>query len=281
MTLRLPAVAGMFYPARPAALEAQLGRLLRPRAPRPAHAVLLPHAGYDWSGPVAGAVLSRVAVPRDVVLLSFSHAGEGADFAIWPRGAWRTPLGDVPVAEDLAARLQEAIPVLEEDEGGFLREHSGEVQVPLLRALQPDLRLVPVAVNAWRGGSGGADEIRDFARLLASALGDELVVATTDLTHCGEGYGVEIPPGFSAARYARSQDESVLAPMEKLDVDGFLEARDQRDVTMCGVGPTIAFLEYGRARGAAAAERVSYATSADADPGDDRAVGYPGLVIWR
>src|SRR6185503_5121457 len=131
MGLRLPSVAGLFYPSDPGALGRKLQELalkvseahpsgLAPAATRnPAKAALVPHAGYDYSGRIAAAAYARIAVPRDVVLLSFHHRGLGSRFGIWSKGAWRTPLGDAAVAEDLVRRLMDAAPDLEEDEAGF------------------------------------------------------------------------------------------------------------------------------------------------------------------
>src|SRR5262245_36595388 len=142
--LRLPSVAGLFYPADADALRRKLAALMPPWTRSAARAALAPHAGIDYSGRVAGAVYARIDVPRDVVLLSFNHRGAGARFGAWPRGAWRTPLGDAPVAEDLVRRLMDAAPDLEDDEAAFAKEHSGEVQVPFLQAARPDVRIAPV-----------------------------------------------------------------------------------------------------------------------------------------
>jgi AmmeMemoRadiSam system protein B len=277
--LRLPSVSGLFYPAEPDALRRKLAGLL-PAGPRvPARAALAPHAGYDYSGGVAGAVYARIAVPRDVVLVSFNHRGLGARFGVWPRGAWRTPLGDAPVAEDLVDRLLDAAPELEEDEAGFKGEHSGEVQVPFLQASRPDVRIAPLSVNAWEGGDSGREALERFGAALASVVRDELVVATTDLTHCGEGYGIPPPPGKRPAEWARAQDRLVLDALERLDAAAFWEAVAERGVTMCGVGPTAAMIAFARARGATSAEIAAYGTSADREPEADRAVGYPGVII--
>jgi hypothetical protein len=279
MGLRQASVAGLFYPGDPAALRRKIEGLLTAGPRAPARAVLAPHAGYDYSGRIAAAVYSRVAVTRDVVLLAFPHRGLGARFGLWSTGAWRTPLGDAPIAEDLAKRLLESVPELEEDEAGFAGEHSGEVQVPFLQQARPDVRIAPISVNAWEGRGFGREDLARFGAALASAVKDELVVATTDLTHCGEGYGAPPPAGKRAVDWTRSQDLHVLDAVKRLDEDAFWSAVIDRNVTMCGVGPTAALIAYARAKGAAGAEVVAYGTSADDEPGDERAVGYPGVVI--
>ena len=276
--LRLPSVAGLFYPADPGALRRKLADVMPPASRAPARAALAPHAGYDHSGRVAGAVYARIDVPRDVVLVAFHHRGQGARFGAWARGAWRTPLGDAPVAEDLVRRIMDAAPEVVADESAFAREHSGEVQLPFLQMARPDVRIAPLSVNAWEGGESGRAELARFGAALATAVRGELVVATTDLTHCGEGYGNAPPDGRTPAEWARSQDRRVLDALAGLDEAAFWDAV-RGGMTMCGVGPTAAMIAFARARGSTSAEIVSYATSADDEPDADRAVGYPGVVI--
>jgi AmmeMemoRadiSam system protein B len=280
MGLRLPSVAGLFYPSDPGALRRKIEEFLPSGPQTPARAVLVPHAGYDYSGRVAGAVFARIAVPRDVVLLSFHHRGLGVRFGAWAKGAWRTPLGDAPVAEDLVRRLMDAAPELEEDEAGFAREHSGEVQVPFLQVARPDVRIAPISVNAWEGRTLGREDLARFGAALATVVRDELVVATTDLTHCGAGYGAPPPAGQRAVDWTRTQDLFVLDALKTLDEEAFWQAVAGRSITMCGVGPTAALIAFARAAGALSAEIASYRTSADDEPEDDKAVGYPGVVVW-
>ena len=274
MSVRLPAVAGVFYPGDEPSLRRKLASCT-PQAQRGrALALLAPHAGYDYSGPTAGAAYARVEVTPEVVLLCFNHRSVGRPVALWTEGGWRTPLGTAPIATDLVDRIRAAFPRADLDEAAFHREHSGEVQVPFLQAARADVRIAPVSLNTHDRAV-----LRDFGRALAQAAGDCLVAATTDLTHCGEGYGVMPPAGKSPGEWAREQDALVLDRVRALDADGFWRVVEERDVTMCGIAPTAAMIEYARARGASSAEVVAYATSADGEPGADRAVGYPGVIV--
>ena len=275
--LRRPAVAGSFYPAdRGELLRAVDGCL--PQSPRaPALATLAPHAGISYSGPVAGAVYASVALPGEVVLVSFSHRGVGAPFAVWPEGEWETPLGSVPVASDLCGEILR-LRGFEVDTGAFLREHSGEVQLPFLQRLRTGVRIAPLSIQ-----SHDPRALRDAARALAALLSgrDILLAATTDLTHCGEDYGQPPPAGTTPAEFARRQDAHILEAIKTLDVDAFWRALRDHEVTMCGVAPTALLMEYALARGARSATVLAYATSADNEPGADRAVGYPGVIVSR
>ena len=257
MSVRHPAVAGSFYPGDAAVLRGQLKKMV-PEGPRErALAVIAPHAGYEFSGRVAGAAYGCVEVPRDVVVLCFNHRGEGADIAIWPEGAWRTPLGDVPVNADLARAIQEAFPGAEFDEAGHAREHSGEVQLPFLQHVRPDVRIVPVALTV-----GLRDRrLPEFGRALARAGGDFLVVASTDLNH------------FEDQDTTVEKDQTVIREIERLDGEGLKEAIASRDVSMCGYGPTLAAMAYAKAR------TVMHATSGDITGDYSQVVGYVGMIM--
>ncbi|HVR83127.1 MAG TPA: AmmeMemoRadiSam system protein B [Planctomycetota bacterium] len=264
MPLRPPAVAGTFYPGLAETLRRELDGLI-PAAPKEkVLAVIVPHAGYVYSGRVAGAVYARIDVPQDVVLLCFNHRGFGPGFSIWPGGAWRTPLGDAPVNSDLARRIKNAFQDADYGEVGFLDEHSGEVQVPFLQRLRPDVRIAPVALSV---GMGAAAALQDFGRALARVDGDFLVVGSTDLNH------------YEDQQTTLAKDQAVIQAIEALDVPALAAAIRIQEVSMCGFAPTIATIAYARAKGAAVAKTVMHATSGDVSGDYDRVVGYAGMII--
>src|SRR6266513_2867274 len=148
--LRLPAVAGRFYPAGPAELQALIHSYSladRSQPPIPVRACLVPHAGYVYSGHVAGAVLRRIALPRKIIILGVRHYPRGEPAAILSSGAWRTPLGDARIDEALAEALEKACPLLRDDSVAHSAEHSLEVQLPFLQVLAPDFTFVPIALG--------------------------------------------------------------------------------------------------------------------------------------
>src|SRR6184192_2100255 len=149
--LRLPAVAGRFYPSDPAELTALIHKCTPTKSgePRiPVRACLVPHAGYVYSGHVAGAVLRRIALPRKIIILGVRHYPRGEPAAIVSSGAWRTPLGDARIDEALAEALEKACPLLRDDSVAHSAEHSLEVQLPFLQVLAPDFTFVPIALGA-------------------------------------------------------------------------------------------------------------------------------------
>ena len=252
----------MFYPDDPVALRRRLSELMPARPRARALAVVVPHAGYVYSGRVAGETYARVEIPRDVVLLCFHHRGRGAETAVWARGAWRTPLGEAAVNADLARAVLDAFPEAEADEEGHREEHSGEVQVPFLQAARADVRLVPVALSS----EPGSPRLEAFGRALAGIPGDVLVVASTDLNH------------YEDVETTNARDGELIRALEALDGAGVRRAVEG-GTTMCGYAPAIAACAYARARGARRAALVMHATSADAGGDAERVVGYAGLIV--
>lgn len=264
MPLRVPAVAGSFYPDREDTLRRDLDALIAPGPKSRALAVVVPHAGLVYSGRVAGAVYGRVEIPRDVVVLCFNHRGRGADFAVWPDGAWRTPLGDASVNAALASCVKSSFPDAAFDELGHAEEHSGELQLPFLQHLRPDVRIVPVALSV---GLEDAPRLRAFGKALAGIGEEFLVVGSTDLNH------------YEDQQTTLRKDNEVIRAIEALDETALTAAIRTRDVSMCGYAPAIATIAYAKAKGAAGATTVMHATSGDVSGDYDRVVGYAGMII--
>ena len=262
---REPAVAGHFYPASEERLWVEVAALLGPPAhPRPALGVLAPHAGYVYSGKVAGETWARVEVPARAVVLCPNHTGLGARVALWPGGGWCTPLGRVPIDAALTAALR-ACPLVEDDRVAHLREHALEVQLPFLQA-----RRSGVAIAALCLGSLSAGECEELGRAIAAAVRDRpaLLVASSDMSH------------YVPADVARTLDEHALARFLALDARGLLETVRREDISMCGVVPATVMLAAARELGATRAELVRYANSGDASGDFESVVGYAGALVY-
>ena len=263
---REPAVAGSFYPADRARLARDVAALLAPAGappPAPALGVLVPHAGYVYSGAVAGATYARVAVPGRVVVLCPNHTGLGAAVALWPDGAWRTPLGAVPIDAELTEELL-ASPLVEADRAAHLGEHALEVQLPFLQALRPDVRLVALCL-----GPLPAERALALGHALAAALRARpaLLVASSDMSH------------YVSADAARRLDGHALQRLLALDARGLHELVRRERISMCGVVPATVMLAAAGELGAQQAELVRYAHSGDVT-GDHRSVvGYAGALV--
>ncbi|MFA6146892.1 MAG: AmmeMemoRadiSam system protein B [bacterium] len=264
---RMPAVSGQFYPGTASGLSRELLALTREvEGRKPAIGVVVPHAGYVYSGAVAGEVFSSIQVPDRAVIFCPNHTGMGEDIAIMSRGAWRMPWGDVPIDEELAARLQTACPLLQEDSSAHLREHSIEVQLPFLHRFRPDVRIVPVAL-----GRLSIEDCRELGEGVADAIAGEadrpLLVASSDMSH------------YVSDAVARKKDRMAIDRMLALDPEGLYRTVQTERISMCGVLPATVVLFAARRLGATSALLIRYATSGDVSREFDRVVGYAGLAF--
>jgi AmmeMemoRadiSam system protein B len=272
--IRPAAVAGQFYSASAASLDAEVtGYLDATAAAAPMTAVICPHAGLMYSGHVAGAVLSRVLLPDTVILIGPNHTGMGPAVSVYPEGAWRIPGGAVPVNRDLARAILARDPNAEADMSAHEREHCLEVQLPFLRHRRRDIRIVPIVL-----GTRNPAVCRTLGRCLAALIGElsgtdpssaerPLLLASTDMNH------------YESDEVTRDKDHHAIAAIERLDPDGLDAAVTDHDISMCGVAPTLAVLHAARALGRTGATLVRYATSADRGGDRRRVVGYAGFTV--
>ena len=270
-TIRHPAVAGRFYPGDPEDLRQEASSYLSQasftkEAPVRAIGCIAPHAGYMYSGHVAGAVFSTVEIPRTCIVLCPNHTGMGRAVSIMGEGKWETPLGDVPIAGDLALDLKQRFPALEEDSAAHRAEHAAEVELPFLQLRQPELRFVPIALGtsqfAVLEGLGNA-----IADAIAARGEPVLIVASSDMNH------------YEADALTRIKDQRALERILTLDPHGLHDVVTQQNISMCGFGPAVAMLTAARKLGAKSARLVKYATSGDVSGDRDMVVGYAGVVV--
>ena len=268
MTLvRPPVVAGQFYPGDEKGLRRELARLIPAGLPRePALAVVSPHAGYIYSGGVAGAVFGRVEVPERVVVMGPNHTGLGARAAAMISGYWETPLGRVALDRELGELLLSRSPLLTEDLQAHAYEHSLEVQLPFLQAVRPSISLLPICLKYVSYG-----ECQELGRALAETIEEVgrgiLVVASTDMTH------------YEPHEVAKAKDGLAMARIEALDPRGLYETVEAHSISMCGIIPTTVALVAARELGARRARLVRYATSGEVSGDLRQVVGYAGFIV--
>jgi AmmeMemoRadiSam system protein B len=267
--IRQPAVAGRFYPKEPARLDEELDTFLaaRPQAERiSAQACLVPHAGYKYSGHVAGAVYSRMEIPARVILLGPRHFPRGAPFAILSDGAWQTPLGLVPIDHLLAEKIARACPLLREDAVAHSGEHSLEVQLPFLQRLVPSFAFVPIVI-----GSVQYAELEALGHAIGDVIGTELgpilLIASSDMNH------------YESDAVTRVKDRKALDRILALEPRGLFDTVRAAEISMCGYGAAVAMLTAVRQTGATRAELVRYATSGEINGDLQEVVGYAGIII--
>jgi AmmeMemoRadiSam system protein B len=269
--LRHPAVAGRFYPGDPEELRAEAHGYLSQassgnQVPVRAVGCIAPHAGYMYSGHVAGAVFARVEIPKRCIVLCPNHTGVGRALAVMSDGAWQTPLGDVPIDGELAGALKRRFPALQEDSAAHRAEHATEVELPFLLLRQPELMFVPIAL-----GTSQFEVLEPLGKALADVVAAQkdpvLIVASSDMNH------------YESDAVTRVKDHRAIERILTLDPRGLFDVVTQQEISMCGFGPAVAMLTSARLLGAKSAELVKYATSGDVSGDRDMVVGYAGVVV--
>lgn len=264
---RHPAVAGQFYTGSAEGLKRELAALIpATEDKRRVTGIMAPHAGYVYSGAVAGKLYAAIEIPSRVLIIGPNHHGAGAPAALYPAGEWHTPLGPVPIDARLNDLLHRHVPFIQPDTLAHRQEHSLEVQLPFLRLLRPDLSIAALCL-----GQGDYAAVRQIGEGIAAALrpfGDDvLIVASSDMTH------------YESSESARSKDKLALERVVALDAEGLLDICRTERITMCGVVPAAVMLVAAKELGATRAELVAYATSGDVSGDHRRVVGYAAVTI--
>lgn len=265
--VRHPAVAGRFYPGDPKVLLRDVKSYLAPGGAKiSALGCVVPHAGYMYSGHVAGAVYARLELPRRYVILCPNHTGAGEPLAIMSAGAWRTPLGEARIDQALAEELMRSYRWLAEDAAAHRAEHALEVQLPFLQALQPEFSFVPIAL-----GTANYEVLASLGEALGAVLAAQkepvLIIASSDMNH------------YESDALTRIKDHKAIEKLLARDARGLYEVVVREDISMCGFGPAVAMLAAAERLGATSAELVKYATSGDISGDRSAVVGYAGVVV--
>jgi AmmeMemoRadiSam system protein B len=270
------AVCGRWYPGKEPALaqaiDAHLAGAAAADLPTCPRAIIAPHAGLMYSGPVAAYAYSLVrgCGYAAVILVGPSHFVGFRGVSIWPRGAWQTPFGQVPVDADLAAAVAAGSRDIIEFADAHGREHSLEMQLPFIARLLPGVPIVPLVMGYQR---------RETAFLLGDALaralasrpenaGRVLLVASSDLSH------------YEDAATAARMDAVMVRHVEGLDADGLMAALEREPAHACGGGPMVSVLRAATATGATGADVLRYADSGDVSGDKTSVVGYMAAAIW-
>jgi AmmeMemoRadiSam system protein B len=266
--IRTPAVAGRFYPGRSEDLLREVRQYTSPVQSARVSAIgcVAPHAGYIYSGHVAGAVYSRLQIPEHCIILCPNHTGKGVPLAIMTATAWQTPLGEVAASAELGTQLLQSFPALQEDSAAHRSEHAIEVQLPFLQAQQKHPQIVPIAV-----GTSDFSILRGLGEAVADVIGaseqEVLIIASSDMNH------------YESDALTRVKDHKAIGRVLAMDARGLWEVVMNEDISMCGFGPTIVMLTAAKILGATTATLVRYATSGDVSGDREAVVGYAGIIV--
>lgn len=270
--VREPAVAGRFYPAEPDILRAEVrsyvsSNYISEVGKIPALGCIVPHAGYMYSGAVAGAIYGRLDVPQRCVVLCPNHTGLGHPLAIMSEGSWNTPLGAVSIDSGLAAEIKTSFPDLSDDTESQRKEHGIEVQLPFLKTQQPDFSFVPITL-----GTGRLEVLEELGRTLACVIKKHqeriLIIASSDMNH------------YENDSITRMKDHKAIEKILELDARGLFDVIKNEKISMCGFGPAIVMLTTARLLDAQRTELVRYATSGDVSGDLEIVVGYAAIAVW-
>ena len=267
--IRPPAVAGRFYPDEPARLRSDLDICLAGEIPQEkirARACMVPHAGYMFSGRVAGEVYRRIEIPARVILVGPRHLPRGASLAILSEGAWQTPLGMAPIDSSLAGEIARAFPLLREDAVAHSGEHSLEVQLPFLQRLVPSFAFVPIVI-----GPANWEQLEALghalAGVMAAAREPVLLIASSDMNH------------YESDAETRVKDHKAIDQILALEPRKLFDTVRNERISMCGYAAATAVLTAMRELGATRAELIRYATSGEVNGDMEQVVGYAGMII--
>jgi len=267
MRVRNPVVAGQFYPGSPSSLKAQIKDFVDEKAAKEeVIGAVSPHAGYIYSGAVAGAVISKIRFKDTFIILGPNHTGYGRPFSVMTEGVWKTPLGDVEIDSKLGKKLLESSNYLEDDYIAHLGEHSIEVQIPFLQYFKRDVKIVPIILSPALGTT--YKEIgREIAKAIRDLKKEAVIIASSDMTH------------YEPQESAQSKDRQAIEAILSLNEDELLRRVDELNISMCGYAPTVSLITACKELGAREAELVRYQTSGDVSGNYRSVVGYAGIVI--
>jgi hypothetical protein len=270
MAIRKPAVAGKFYEENPEILNKELSILVNPLPIEEKKKIMggvSPHAGYIYSGHVAGELYSSIHIPQRIIILSPNHTGYGARISIFPDGYWETPLGNVKVDAELCSLIQKRHKPIVRDENAHLFEHSLEVQLPFIQYLKGDFQMVPITLMHL-----SFNECERLARAISNSireLGEEvLIIASSDLNH------------YENKKVTEKKDMLAIGKVLSLDPKGLLDVTSKYDISMCGVIPTTVMLILCLELGARKAELLRHATSGDVSGDYNKVVGYGAMWVY-
>lgn len=268
--IRRPVVAGQFYPSSSSTLRNQIDALVDKKATKiDVLACLLPHAGYMYSGRVAGLTVSCLNIRDKIILLGPNHTGNGAAFSIMTEGIWQTPLGEVRIDSDLANKILAGSKILEADTLAHAYEHSLEVELPFLQYFKSDFEIVPIAFL-----SDDLEALKEVGQEIAAILQEPgirdsfLIVASSDMTH------------YESQGEAEKKDKEAIEAMLELNEDKLMQKIKRFNISMCGYAPAVVMIKTAKLLGAKIAELIKYQTSGEVSGDYESVVGYAGIVVY-
>jgi len=277
MEVRTPAVSGTFYPDDEKELKSIIhecfthpigpGKIPPTDSDQKIYGVICPHAGFVYSGPIACHSFYSISssTSKLAIITGPNHYGIGQSITSMVDASWKTPLGLMEVDSESALELRDILNILELDSFSHSKEHSIEVQVPMLQeTFSHEMKILPVSL---------INQEQETATKVGSAIAkiakkkDALLIGSSDFTHYEEN------------EFAHRQDLALIDPILKLDVDEFYKILYERKVTACGFGAIASTMTACKELGATEGKLLKYATSGDVSGDKSSVVGYASIIF--
>ena len=265
--MRNPVAAGKFYSVEPEDLAKEVDAFISPVEEQiSAIGAVVPHAGYMFSGEVAGEVYSSIQFRETYIILGPNHTGGGERFSALYQN-WKIPTGIVNVDRDLLSAIMERTSLLKIDEKAHIFEHSIEVQLPFIKSISPNAFIVPIVIK-----NGTMEEYQEVAKAITGAIQDKnrdaMIIASSDMSH------------YETRQSAGKKDRIAIKEIEKLDPEGLLNVVEQNSISMCGCVPAAVMLMCSKIMGAKQSKVIRYTDSGEVTDDDTSVVGYAGIVVY-
>ena len=276
MQIRTPAVAGMFYPSEKKELKKSIkecflhkfgpGKIPPSNIKKRIFGIICPHAGYMYSGPIACHSFYAISsyVPELFIIIGPNHWGIGSNVATMKDCKWNTPLGDVEVDSEIADEISHLSEIIDIDYFSHTREHSLEVQIPILQEMYSDFKILPISMI-----NQNEDVAKNIGFVIAKIAEKKkvMIIGSSDFTH------------YEQNEFAHEQDMALIEPILKLDVKNFYDVLEDRNVSACGYGAIASTMVACKELGATKGELLKYATSGDITGDISSVVGYGSIVF--
>jgi len=269
---REPTVAGRFYSSNIHSLTEEVKLHTRQNSENQlaekcrAIGIVSPHAGFMYSGDVAGAVYSRIEIPDTIILIGPNHTGLGEKVSVMTEGTWVMPQGDLKIDHQLANEICQKSVLAKKDSQAHKKEHSIETQLPFLQFYRNEFRIVPICIMQLR-----LHECEEIGHAIVKALErvqrSVLIVASSDMTH------------YETHKSASKKDAAAINQILRLDAKELYSTVHDNNISMCGVNPTVIMLIYAKEMGAKEAFLAKYMTSGEVSGNMNHVVGYAGLIV--
>ncbi|MDD4873529.1 MAG: AmmeMemoRadiSam system protein B [Dehalococcoidales bacterium] len=269
--IREAAVAGQFYPGSSSELRKMISEMVDEQSPKEdIVGMILPHAGYVYSGAVVGATISRVNLKDTCIILGFNHRGRGKPFSIMTEGTWKTPLGEVTINSDLGKFILNNSKYLQEDYLAFNHdEHSIEVQLPFLQYFKSDIKIVPINITPYTKDTLYKEIGREIAKVIEDIHEEVTIIASSDMNH------------REPQELSQKKDSDAIEAILGMNEDELLNRIQKYNISMCGYAGAVSLIALAKELGAKKAELIKYQTSGDTTGDYSSVVGYAGVIIKK